>query len=173
MVEPVGPTILQHPFVINIVLPFLLVFTVVFAVLQKTKVLGDKKKQIDAIVALVIGLIFVAVARAVDFTLNLIPFMAVALVVLLVFMVIWGMVYEPGKFEINKTVKTWIGVGVAIAVVIAVVLFSGFWEVIYERFVIGNNTLLFNVIIVIVVIAAIATVILGGKDKSGEKKEGS
>ncbi len=41
--------------VIDVLLPFVLVFTVMFAVLQKTKVLGDKGKRYNVIVALVIG----------------------------------------------------------------------------------------------------------------------
>ena len=53
-------TIFTNPLFVETILPFLLVFTLVFAILEKTKILGDGKRQIDAIVALVIGLIFVA-----------------------------------------------------------------------------------------------------------------
>ena len=52
-------TIFQHFIFQEFILPFLLVFTIVFAVLEKTKLLGDGKKQLDAIVAFVVGLIFV------------------------------------------------------------------------------------------------------------------
>ena len=48
----------------EVLLPFLLVFTVVFAILQKTSILGKGKKQIDAIVSLVVGLIVVAFGYA-------------------------------------------------------------------------------------------------------------
>jgi hypothetical protein len=41
------------PFFMDYVLPFVLVFTLVFALLQKTKILGDGKKQIDSLVALI------------------------------------------------------------------------------------------------------------------------
>lgn len=37
-------TILQSDFVTQLILPFLLVFTLVFAILEKTKLLGDEKK---------------------------------------------------------------------------------------------------------------------------------
>jgi len=40
----------------DVILPFLLIFTIVFAVLQKTKVLGPESKRFNSIVALVIGL---------------------------------------------------------------------------------------------------------------------
>ncbi|MBT3297400.1 hypothetical protein HN385_00590 [archaeon] len=44
--------------VVDFLLPFLLVFTIIFAVMQKTKILGDKK-QFNVIIALVLGLLFV------------------------------------------------------------------------------------------------------------------
>ena len=67
-------TILSSPFVVEILLPFLLVFVVVFAVLQKSEVLGRGKRQVDALVALAVALIFISVGRAVDIVLDLIPF---------------------------------------------------------------------------------------------------
>ena len=51
--------IFSNPFFTEMLLPFLLVFVVVFAILQKSKILGDGKAQIDAIVGLVIGLILI------------------------------------------------------------------------------------------------------------------
>ena len=58
-------TILSSPIISEAVLPFILIFTVVFAILQKSSILGKDKKQIDAMVALVFGLITITFARAV------------------------------------------------------------------------------------------------------------
>lgn len=44
--------------VMDFLLPFILVFTIVYAVMQKTKILGDKK-NFNVIIALVLGLLFV------------------------------------------------------------------------------------------------------------------
>ncbi len=44
---------------LDIILPFLLFFTILFAVLQKTKLLGEKAKKFNIIVALVIALLIV------------------------------------------------------------------------------------------------------------------
>ncbi|MBW2981771.1 hypothetical protein KY343_02715 [Candidatus Woesearchaeota archaeon] len=41
--------------VADVLLPFLLIFTIVFAVLQKTRILGDKK-NFNVVIALVVGL---------------------------------------------------------------------------------------------------------------------
>ncbi len=44
--------------VMDVILPFLLVFTIVFAVMQRTRILGDKK-NINVVIALVLALVFV------------------------------------------------------------------------------------------------------------------
>ena len=44
--------------IMDFLLPFLLVFTIIYAVMQKTKILGDKK-NFNVIIALVIALTFV------------------------------------------------------------------------------------------------------------------
>ena len=49
--------ILNYPIIRDIVLPFILVFVLVFAILEKSKLLGDGKKQINAIIGFVIAAI--------------------------------------------------------------------------------------------------------------------
>ncbi len=50
---------LQDVGALDIILPFLLFFTILFAALQKTKVLGEKSKKFNIVVALVIALLIV------------------------------------------------------------------------------------------------------------------
>ena len=45
--------------VIDVMLPFLLIFVVVYAILTKTKILGETKKNLNVIVAMVMGLLVV------------------------------------------------------------------------------------------------------------------
>lgn len=42
--------------VFDVLLPFILIFTIVFAVLQKTKILGEHAKNFNTVIALVMGL---------------------------------------------------------------------------------------------------------------------
>src|SRR3989338_1647654 len=51
--------ILQQWAIADALLPFLLVFTISYAVLQKSKILGDKAKNFNVVVALVLGLLFI------------------------------------------------------------------------------------------------------------------
>ncbi len=162
-----GATILSSPLFVETILPFLLVFTLVFAILQKSKILGDGKRQIDAIIALVFGLIVLSFGKAVGIIVQMVPFLAVSVVVLLVFMLIWGMVYKEGAFEVHKNVQ-WAVMGIAaIAVVIALLYFSNAWQYIYDFFSNGSSGWVSNVIVI--VIAVIAVVIVVGF--SGAKKE--
>ena len=50
---------LQDWGLIDVLLPFLLIFTIIFAILQKTKILGEDKKNLSVVVAVVVGLLVV------------------------------------------------------------------------------------------------------------------
>ncbi len=155
-------TILQDPFFVELILPFLLVFVVVFAILQKTKVLGEGKKQIDALVALVIGLIVVSFGYATGIILSLVPFLAVSVVVIFVFLILYGMVFHGDNFKIEGGLRTGLGILVGIAVVVAVLIASGAWDYIIENWIYGGeggNSIIANVIFIIVIIGAIAAVV--------------
>ena len=69
------------------ILPFVLIFVLIFAILQKSKILGEGKAQIDALVALAIALILLTVPVARDIVVNLMPWLAVGAAVILVFMI--------------------------------------------------------------------------------------
>ena len=167
MVDTSGGTIFSSNIFVFTILPFLLVFALVFAILQKTKILGDGKKQIDAIVALVIGLLVVSFANYVDVIVQLMAFLAVALVIILVFLLLFGSMFEPSKFEMAKGLKITFGIIIAIAVVIAVLVYTPAWEYLKSNLVgKGGSGWLINTIFVVLIIAAIAVVLVG----KGEKK---
>ncbi len=170
MAEPFvygGQTILSHPIFIETILPFLLVFTIVFAVLQKSKILGEGKRQIDAIVALVIGLLFISFAQAVGIVVQLIPFLSVSLVVLLVLMILIGSFW---KGDMPKPLLYVLLVGAVIAVSVAVLYFTNLWQafldMIYSQGATGPSIFV-NAVFVIIIAGAIVAVVIG----SGKAKE--
>lgn len=166
-------TILQSPFVVELLLPFLLVFTVVFAILQKTKVLGDGKRQIDAIVSLVVGLIFVAFGQAVGFVINLIPIMAVVAIVFLVFMILYGMVFQgDDKFNMNKWLRGGFGVLAGIIVIVSVLVLTGVWTVIVDYYNTESSGLIANVVFGVVILIAILIVVFSGPKNDEDKDKG-
>ena len=42
--------IMENIGIVDVLLPFLLIFTIIFAVLQKTKILGESKKNFNVII---------------------------------------------------------------------------------------------------------------------------
>ncbi len=152
----------------QLVLVFLLVFTVVFAVLQKTKILGDGKKQVDALVGLAVGLLVTSVSYATDLISNLVPFLAVGLIIILVFLLLIGIFYK-GEFDAQNWMKYTAMVLALIAVIIAVFYFSGNIGTVIDFF--DNNTsFVTNGLIIIVIIAVVLAFVFGGKDSSGSGK---
>jgi len=160
-----GSTILSHPIFVETILPFLLIFTIVFAILQKSKILGDGKKQIDAIVALVVGLLIISFAQAVGIIIQLIPFLAVSLVVLLVLFLLLGSFW---KGDLPKPLQYVLMVAIILAVVIAIMFFTDAWYWLLDLIYIGGDSSLFvNALFIIIIAAAVVTVIVGaGKAKS-------
>ncbi|MCK5149763.1 hypothetical protein KAJ87_02465 [Candidatus Pacearchaeota archaeon] len=116
-------TIFQHFIVQDFILPFLLIFTLVFAILEKTKLLGDGKKQLNAIVAFVIGLIFVTAVFPKEVVGNLMLFLTVALVIMFVIMLLWGFVFGDIKdgFKPEGWMKIGLGLIIGIATIAAVI----------------------------------------------------
>jgi hypothetical protein len=161
-----GGTILTGPLFLEIILPFVLLFTILFALLQKSQILGKDKRQIDAIVSLVLGLIVVSFANAVGIITSLVPFLAVAVVIILVFLILWSMVFQGDEpFKVNKGLKVALGILIGVAVVVAVLIATGAWDYIkYEWIYAGDNSALFtNVIFLVIVVVAIAIVVWPGK----------
>lgn len=110
---------LQDPIFTRFILPFLLVFFVVFAILEKTKLLGkENTKQINALVSFVIGLIFITVLSPTLVVQNLVLFLSVALVIVFVVLLIWSFVSGEDGFKLgeHKTFRTILLVTVLLAV---------------------------------------------------------
>ena len=143
------------------VLAFLLVFTIVFAVLQKSEILGKGKQQVDALTALAVGLIVISVGSAMDFIQKIIPFMVISLVIILAFMLLLGMLFKQGEFDTPKWVKLIFGIIIFVAIVIAVLVFSGGWDYITSFFSNGTNVVS-NIILVIIIIFAVVIALIGG-----------
>lgn len=164
-------TILQSPFFVELVLPFLLVFAVVFAVLQKSQILGNGKKQVDSIVALAVALIVLAFAGAVNIINQMTAFLAVAIVIVLVLMLLFGMVSPPGKFdELFSKFKGTVGLVLFLAVLVAVLYITGSWDYLLELYRENESSAwISNIVLIVAVVGGIWFAMRGG---SGESSSG-
>ena len=92
----------------DIVLPFLLVFTIVFAILEKTRVLGiekdDKtpKKNMNAMVAFVFALIVVTTNKIVTTINKALPNVVLLLVVFVSFLLLIGLFSKSEELDFKN-----------------------------------------------------------------------
>lgn len=146
----------------DIILPFILIFVVLFAILQKTKLLGDGVQQINAVVAFVIAGIFVAFSAYVVWLKSFVIFLAIALFILFIFMLIYGFMYADNKegFKLGTELKIIITVVAFIAVVVAALVITKTWDNVYDFFTVSNTGS--NVIFIILIVGAVVAVLFGG-----------
>jgi len=159
-------TILQHWVLTQFAYPFLLIFFIVFAVLEKTEILGKGRKQIDALVAFVIGLIFVSVVYPKVVVSNLILFLTVAIVVVFVGLLLWGFLIGGESKIASNGIKIAFGILLFVILIVAVLWAMGVESEIFtflfkQSWSSGFWT---NVAFIIAVAAALA-VVLGVKGK--------
>jgi hypothetical protein len=155
-------TFLQYDVISKFILPFLLVFFILFAILEKTKLLGEKK-QIHALIAFVIGLIFVGAIYPVLVVSNLILFLTVTIVAVFVVLLIWGFIFGESKniMEI-KPIKWGLIALTGVAFVLAIIWATGLWDKAQTFLSAGiGGTVFTNVVFVIVIAIALALVMKG------------
>src|SRR3989344_2377370 len=166
-------TIFSSPLSFEVILPFLAVFLIVFGVLEKAKILGDGKHRLNALLSLVIGLIVISFGYAVYLINNLIPFLAVSLVIILVFLILIGALYKEGELNLNDKMR-WTIIGIiAIAVVGVVLYLTGAWNYLAEFFESGGayGQLFANLLIIALIIGVVAFVLTGKDGESSGKSK--
>lgn len=96
----------------DVVLPFLFVFTIVFAVLEKTYILGKEKdgtprKNLNSMVAFIMAFLVIAVNKAINFLTNLIPNIVLLIVIGLSFLMLIGVFLKQGELDLHEKHGGW------------------------------------------------------------------
>ena len=161
-------TVLQNWVVGKFILPFLLIFFIVFAILERTKIFGEGKKQLNALTAFVIGLIFASAVYPKLVVGNIILFLTVAIVCVFVIMLLWGFVFgDDKKMEIPKYLIWGLGGVVTIAFIWAVLWATG-WDNNVMGFLSGSGTgqtIATSIAFLVVMGVALALVLKGSGGK--------
>jgi hypothetical protein len=98
---------------------FLIVFIIVFAVLTKTKIIGENN-WVVLFFSFLIATIFISVAGAKQFITTIVPWFVVLIVSLIFLLALIGFIGKPAEFMTK-------GVGIAFVIILALVfLISGF-----------------------------------------------
>lgn len=102
--------------VFEFLLPFLLVFAIVYGVLQSTKIFGGDK-GVHSIISVVIGVLAVRYVEFTYFYQELFPRLGIGLTILLAILILTGLFIT----DKSKTVVTWIWLGIGAIIAIAVI----------------------------------------------------
>lgn len=103
--------------VFSYILPFLLIFAIVFGILSQIKLFGQNR-AIGGIIALVVGLLALQFDFVPLFFSEIFPRLGIGLAILLILLILIGMFVDPRERWINYTL---LGVG---AVIFLIVLFK-------------------------------------------------
>ncbi|MBS3107706.1 hypothetical protein J4468_02215 [Candidatus Woesearchaeota archaeon] len=167
----------------DVVLPFLLVFTIVFGVLEKTRLFGTVKlkdndvprKDLNSMIAFAIALFVVSATKIVQTIKTSMPQVALGLIIIVSFMMLVGMLLGQGKniFDKEYLGQGWvIFFGVLIFIgLIGVFIFSlGWWDPVYSFMAHWLSKDAVLGVFILLVVAFAVTYIVGGSNKTGDGK---
>ena len=162
----------------DVLLPFLLVFVVIFAVLTKTKILGEGRRRFNAIFSLIVALIFViphvtGVYKSlgvdpVDIMNKALPQVSIVLIAIVMLLILIGILGGERNW-MGGSLSGWVAIAAIIAIVVIFGAAAGWWANWrwFENF-FGTDTI--AIIVMILVFAIIIWWVTKGEatdEKSG------
>lgn len=160
----------------DIILPFLLIFTVIFAVLEKSKIFGENKKNIHTVLAIIIGLVVVIPHTVggynqigfdpVDIMNGALPAIAVVVIAVLMLLILIG-VWGGRATWTTGSLATWIFILSLIVVIWAFGAAAGKlpgWDWIQSN--LGEEVVSF---VIIILVFALIIAFITGRDEGKEK----
>ncbi|MEK6919181.1 MAG: hypothetical protein AABW73_04025 [Nanoarchaeota archaeon] len=160
-------TFFSSPFLVQVLLPFVILFLVIYAILQKTKILSGDNKTLNVVISLALSIIAVSFAYPTDIITRIIPLFAVTIVIVLVLMIIFAFAEGKDKFELNNGIKYAIWGIAGFAILAMVIWASGIWTYLTNK---THSNLLWNIIFFIIIIAVIIVASIGGSSGGDKKK---
>ena len=157
--------VFAETFLMTMALPFLLIFVIVFAVLEKSKLFGENKHQINSLLGLVVGLILIGFPVPRDIVVAIMPWVAVGAATMLVFFILYGFVGGDLSEEMPKSLKIVFGSLAGLFTLLVVIFTSGLDDIIAGWLNGGENVLSAVFVIVLVVGAVLWAVLSNGVKK--------
>ncbi len=171
----------------DVILPFILIFTIVFAVLQKTKILGEKSKNFNVVISLVMGMSvvvphvlwgsgdptsiylsngFVDVVNVINHALPQVSTILVAILMVLLIFGIWGSKVRLGSNSLSGIIALF-----AFASVVYIFGSAAGWWVLPNWLYILQDPDTQALVITILIFAIIIWFITKEDDKEGKKED--
>jgi len=176
---------LQNVGVADVLLPFILVFTIIFAIMEKVKILGEKSRRYNVMIAIVIGLAVViphilspSQYDVVNIMNRALPNVSIFIVAIVAVLLLVGVIWPSKQFKFGATVRGWFTL-IAFIIVVAIFTYAAGWwgpfgaagylpTWLYFLQDPGTIALIVIILIFIIIIAYIS----GGEEgKEGERRE--
>ncbi|MBU2497097.1 MAG: hypothetical protein KJ767_03505 [Nanoarchaeota archaeon] len=162
LVQNSEPTLLEQAMLMlqrlgffQIIIPFVLIFAVIFAILEKSKLLGEDKRSVNAIVALVIAMSATGAVMVTGIISTMIPLVVLGIIVLLLFFLMYGL-FAGELSSVGPGLKISLGIGAGIAVALIFLYAANLFKYMTGE-VIGMVLLIAIVIAVIGVVVGVSS----------------
>ncbi len=167
----------------DVVLPFLLVFSIIFAILEKTKILGTEgkeqtpKRSLNTMVAFVIGMLVVAANKIVTAINEALPNIVLIIIAFVAFLMMIGVFFKSEEFVLAEKYKGFtLGFVVVSLIILIIILLDSLkldskksWLEWLMEYVVNNisGPIVTSIIFLIVAVAAVVYIT---RSNGGEKK---
>ena len=161
----------------DVIVPFLLFFAIIFAILEKTRLLGREKSNVNLIVALAVALLAVAANKIVGLISSVIPNLLLVLVLFMMFVMILGLFFKDEELEFSSKHKNWFKFFMFLLFILTIAFILNAWptdsgtmlEKVLDSIQDGSSgELVGGVILLLIVIGAVFVV---AKSKRGSQEE--
>jgi len=153
----------------DMILPMLLIFIVIYSILQRTKILQGKP-TVDAIAALIISFFTIGNPEVSAFFLPLFSNVGLGVAILVAFLLIMGLVAgRPGKSF--QSITLWAGVGVFLWIMSRAANYFGGYDMVFSSTWWYNNSYwIIPLVFILIVIGVVASTPEEDKDKELRRK---
>ncbi len=171
--------------VYNVLLPFILVFTIVFAILEKTKIFGVEKvggeelskKNINSITAFVVAFLVVASTNLVAVINEVMANVVLLLLLAICFLLLVGVFYEDKQFSLEKS-PGWVTFfmflmffGISIIFLNSLGWLQAIIDFIFEAPLIISPEAIASIVLLVIVIIFIFLIVRDPRKKKEESKK--
>lgn len=164
--------------VYDVVLPFLLVFTLVFALLEKTRVLGVEKegdtaytkKNLNAMVAFVMGFLVIASADLVRTVNNVLANSVLLVLFSVLFLMLVGSFYRDDEFDLSDSWKRFFAFFMFIGIVLIFLHATGWLYFLWDYLVSGiDGPVAGSFLLLVVTVGGMIWITSSGNNSNGNK----
>jgi len=164
----------------DVILPFILVYVIIFAILEKSKIFSnsdgsDKNqvKNVNSIIAFVFGLFVVASIQTVKYLQSFIMYAVIVIIFILVVLILLGFIFGDDYKNLFRNadgkVSGWVswGIGIVVFLVALFLLFKvlGVWNAVFSWFDSTSISSNFGTYFILLLIGVVLYIVSKGDSK--------